>query len=70
MSKNYRSVNNDDLKRIRAKILEDFDEFDPLAESLAKSGDMRGFMARAEMASAIAHVTQVLDNRAKPGAYD
>ena len=70
MNKNYYSVNNDDLKRIRVKILEDFDEFDPLAESLAKSGDMRGFMARAEMASAIAHVTQVLDNRAKPGAYD
>ena len=70
MSRDYYSVGNEDLKRIRAKILEDFDEFDPLAKSLAKSGDVRGFMASAEMASAIANLTQILDNRAKPGAYD
>ena len=70
MSKNYYSVNNDDLKRIRAEILKDFDGFDAQAERLAKSDDMRGVMARAQMASAIAHLTQVLDNRAKPGAYD
>ena len=67
MSRDYYSVDNSDLKRIRAKVLEDFDAFEPLAESLANSGDIRGFMARAQMASAIADLTEVLDSRAKPG---
>ena len=65
MSRDYCSVDNEDLKRIRAKVLEDFELFNP--EDMYN--DMRNLMARSQMASAIADLTEVLDNRAKPGAY-